>query len=259
LLQFDKLWAIVSRLRDRDTGCPWDLKQTSQSLVPNFIEELYEAVEAIENADYPHLKEELGDLLLHILMQTRIASEENHFTIEEVIEAISAKLIRRHPHIFDETILSSPGAEQVKQNWERIKFTEKKMTRESILDGIPKSMPALIYAQRMQEKAASVGFDWADKNAVLLKLKEETDELIEAVSEDSSENTAEEIGDLLFTMVNFCRKAGIDAEMQLKKASQKFYNRFNRIENHFNESGRNIYESNLEELDDLWEASKKDI
>ncbi len=257
--EFDVLWDVICKLRDKENGCPWDLKQSHKSLVPNFIEELYEVIEAIDNDDFVHLKEELGDLLLHILMQTRIASESDRFSLNDVLEAITAKLISRHPHIFDDNKKCNSDAEQVKINWERIKFDEKKQTRKSILDGIPKSMPALIYAQRMQEKAASVGFDWKDKIDVLDKLKEETDELIEAVNDRNPEDIKEEIGDLLFTMVNFCRKAGLDSEMVLKQASDKFYNRFNRIEEHFKQNETNIYDSNLEELDDLWQTSKKDI
>ena len=201
--EFAKLWEIVERLRDPETGCPWDIKQTPRSLIPNFIEELYETIEAIENEDPQHLKEELGDLLLHILMQARIAKEKGEFTLQEVLTSITNKLVSRHPHVFDTTYKrDGMAAEEVKINWERLKHHEKRETRRSILEGIPKSMPALIYSQRMQEKAASVGFDWKESAEVLDKIEEEIKELSSAVEERDREKISEELGDLLFAVVN---------------------------------------------------------
>lgn len=256
------LWEIVEKLRNPESGCPWDLKQTPKSLIPNFIEELYETIEAIENDDPEHLKEELGDLLLHILMQVRIAKEEGKFTLGDVLDNITHKLVSRHPHVFGEDKEQASGskssAEEIKTNWERIKHKEKRATRKSILDGIPKSMPALIYAQRMQEKAASVGFDWQKAEDVLVKVEEELTELQQAEEQDNEEMIIGEIGDLLFTVVNYARKRGIDAEAALMKTAGKFFKRFRAIEKHHLDHNENIYDSSMEKLDDLWETTKKD-
>ncbi len=259
--EFDKLWEIVERLRDPEKGCPWDINQTPHSLIPNFIEELYETIEAIENRDNEHLREELGDLLLHILMQVRIAKEQGHFSLSEVIENITEKLVSRHPHVFENESGKIPDKikpQEIKINWERLKHHEKRQTRKSILEGIPKSMPGLIYAQRMQEKAASVGFDWKEAKDVIFKIEEELQEL-QAVEKENKEALTEEIGDLLFSIVNYARKCGIDSEAALKKAAAKFSRRFRAIEQHHRNKGENIYESTMEKLDDLWEATKKDF
>lgn len=255
---FEQLWQIIGRLRNPETGCPWDLKQTSESLIPNFIEELYEVVEAIEKDDSKHLKEELGDLMLHILMQARIAEENNQFLLSEIFETINQKLISRHPHIFGENTVfgkAEIGAEEIKNNWEKIKHAEKK--RESILDGIPLSMPALIYAQRMQDKAASVGFDWDNVKDVIKKVDEELLELKDALQEDSLVKVEEEIGDMFFSLVNLSRKMGLNPEKVLKRATAKFYERFRKIEEYHKENNENIFNSSLERLDELWEASKE--
>lgn len=201
MTEFVKLVRIVRRLRDKKNGCPWDIKQTSQSLVANFIEELYEAVEAIECHDYEHLKEELGDLMLHIVMQAQIAAEEDEFDIEDVINSISEKLIRRHPHVFGKNEAKKDAA-SVKQNWELLKQEEKKHTRESVLDGIPHSMPALIVAQRIQEKAATVGFDWDNVQQVFDKLSEELEEFKHAYQSKDQQSMYAEMGDVLFSLVN---------------------------------------------------------
>ncbi|HOD18022.1 MAG TPA: nucleoside triphosphate pyrophosphohydrolase [Candidatus Cloacimonadota bacterium] len=251
---FDKLVEIVARLREPASGCPWDLKQTSESLVPNFIEELYEAVEAIEEKDYSALNEELGDLMLHIVFQSQIAAEEKRFDIDSVLQNINAKLIRRHPHVFGDLELTD--ADAVKMNWERIKQAEK-TDRSSVLDGIPRNLPGLIYAQRTQEKAASVGFDWEDHHPVLDKLQEEIGELNEALEEDNQEKIREEIGDVLFTVVNLARKLHIDAEAAVKETTRKFTKRFQSVEEQYRSDGKDINEATLEELDTLWEKAKK--
>ncbi len=253
--EFDRLWQIVKQLRNPHSGCPWDIKQTPKSLIPNFIEELYEVIEAIENKDDQHLKEELGDLTLHILMQARIAEENGDFKLCEVFKTISEKLISRHPHVFNNERGKTIEAEQVKNNWEKIKNRQK--NRDSILDGIPKVMPALIYAQRMQEKAASVGFDWDKMSDVIAKVDEELQELKEAINAKDKQAVEEETGDLIFAIVNFARKNGLDSESVLKQAADKFYTRFRWIEDHFREKNLNIYETTLELLDELWEESKK--
>lgn len=253
--EFQELVDILSRLRDPVFGCPWDAKQTSLSLVPNFIEELYEAVEAIEDNDPQALCEELGDLLLHIVFQARIAEEEDKFDIREVLTRISAKLIRRHPHVFGDADVRD--SEAVKLNWERIKKAEK-TDRISVLEGIPRALPALIQAQRSQEKAAAVGFDWASVKPVLDKLREEEDEFQSALASQDAAAIKEELGDMLFTLVNIARKLNIDAEGALKETTRKFHQRFRYIEEHYRQNGANIHEASLEELDALWNLAKED-
>lgn len=256
MIEFDKLVRIVSRLRDRDNGCPWDIKQTSQSLVANFIEELYEAVEAIEYHDYKHLKEELGDLLLHIVMQAQIATEEDNFDIKDVINSISEKLIRRHPHVFDENAAKKDAA-AVKQNWELLKQEEKKQTRESILDGIPHSMPALIVAQRIQEKAATVGFDWDNIQLVFDKLSEELEEFKHAYQNKDQQSMYAEMGDVLFSLVNLARVLDLDAESALRATIKKFEQRFKQIERYHKENDIDIRKSSLEMMDEIWNIAKE--
>jgi len=251
---FDKLVEIISRLREPVSGCPWDLKQTPKSLIPNFIEELFEAVEAIEEDDYSSLNEELGDLMLHIVFQCQIAKEENRFDVDSVLHNINSKLVRRHPHVFGD--LDVTDADAVKMNWERLKKAEKK-DRISVLEGIPRALPGLIYAQRTQEKAASVGFDWQDHKPVLEKLEEEINELNDALLDDNQEHIREEVGDLLFTIVNLARKLHIDAESVVKETTRKFTKRFQYIEEHYRNKGEDIHAASLEELDAVWEKAKE--
>lgn len=253
MTSFEKLVSIVNRLRDPETGCPWDLKQTPESLIPNFIEELHEAVEAIEENDDAALTEELGDLLLHIVFQAQIAAEENRFAMEDVIRAINHKLERRHPHVFGD--LSLDDADAVKMNWERIKKAEK-TERISVLEGIPRALPGLIFAQRTQEKAASVGFDWPDHLPVMDKLHEEIAELNEALASGDPECIKDEVGDLLFTVVNLARKLHLDSETCVKSTTRKFTERFQYIEAHYRTTGKDIHDASLEELDSLWEKAK---
>ncbi|MCB5247148.1 MAG: nucleoside triphosphate pyrophosphohydrolase [Candidatus Cloacimonetes bacterium] len=253
--EFQRLVDIIAQLREPVSGCPWDIKQTSQSLIPNFIEELYEAVEAIEDRDDAGLLEELGDLLLHIVFQAQIAAEERRFDIVDVLRKISEKLVRRHPHVFGQ--LDVKDADTVKLNWERLKKQEKK-ERKSVLEGIPRSLPSLIYAQRTQEKAASVGFDWPDIAPILDKLEEERQELDEALASEDYLLIKEELGDMLFTLANLARKLHIDAESALKDTSRKFHRRFNYIEEHYRKNGDDIHEASLEELDAVWDLAKKD-
>lgn len=252
--EFQDLIDIIARLRDPVSGCPWDIKQTPESLVPNFIEELYEAVEAIEDSDSAALAEELGDLMLHIVFQVQIAKEEGRFGMAEVLGKISDKLVRRHPHVFGDVNLHD--ADAVKMSWERLKKKEKQ-ERRSVLEGIPRALPALIHAQRTQEKAASVGFDWPDHQPVLAKLEEEQIELQAALKSGDAAHIREEVGDLLFTIVNLARKLHIDAESALKETTRKFSRRFNYIENHYESNGADIHEASLEELDAIWDIAKK--
>jgi len=253
--EFDKLREVINNLRDPEEGCPWDLKQTHRSMIPNFIEELYEAIEAIENQDYEHLSEELGDLILHILMQVRMAEEENHFALEDVLNKISDKLISRHPHIFGDG--EAVDADGVKLNWERIKQQEKKKHRKSFIDGIPRTMPALIIAQRMQEKAAAAGFDWQEVGPAIEKLEEEVQEFISALQHDDRDQVENEIGDMIFSIVNISRKLGFDAESSLNRTIRKFENRFRKIEDYHRENNQNMQDSSLEKLDEIWELAKE--
>lgn len=252
--EFDQLVDILARLRDPETGCPWDAKQTPMSLRANFIEELYEAVEAIEADDSEALSEELGDLMLHIIFQARMAEEQQRFDIRTVLEKINNKLIRRHPHIFSDA--KAEDAEGVKQNWELIKKREKKH-RKSILDGIPGSMPALIHASRTQEKAAALGFDWSEILPVIEKIEEELDELKSAIKSQQEDQITMEIGDLLFSVVNLARKLNIDAEAALKASTRKFTKRFQFIEEYYETHQKDIKSAGLEELDKIWELAKK--
>ena len=255
MIEFQRLIDIIAQLRDPISGCPWDIKQTPESLVPNFIEELYEAVEAIEDQDSDALEEELGDLMLHVVFQARIAEEEGRFSIAGVLDRIADKLVRRHPHVFGTDKVET--ADAVKMNWERIKKKEK-TDRLSVLEGIPRALPGLIHAQRTQEKAASVGFDWPDHKPVLAKLEEEEREFHEALATGDNSLIREEIGDLLFTLVNLARKLHIDAEAALKDTTRKFRKRFNYIEEHYHRKGEDIHEASLEELDALWDLAKKE-
>lgn len=245
---FDDLVEIVKILRKE---CPWDRKQTHQSIKDNLIEEAYEAIEAIDREDMGELKKELGDLMLHVVFHSRMATEEETFTIEDVIFAIQEKLIRRHPHVFGDTV--AKDEQQVAENWETIKLKEGK---ESVLDGIPAHLPALIKAQRMQEKAANVGFDWPEWKQVWDKLEEEMDELKEALQEGDREKSEKEYGDFLFSLVNVGRFFKLNAEDNLRLTNRKFRERFQYIEQQLAASGRKLGESSLEEMDRLWEEAK---
>lgn len=247
--KFEDLVELIAILRKE---CPWDRKQTHHSIKDNLIEEAYEAVEAIDNNDFTELKKELGDLLLHIVFQSKMASETDQFSIDDVIYSISEKLIRRHPHVFGDTAADEDT--QVTANWEAIKLDE---GRESILDGVPRNLPGLIRAQRMQEKAANVGFDWTEWRLAWTKLNEEIDEWNYAVENQSAEKQKEEFGDLLFSLVNVGRLLGINAEDSIRGANQKFTDRFQFIEERLKEQGKSIVDATLEEMDALWNKAKE--
>ncbi len=252
--EFDRLKEIVDTLRHPEKGCPWDLKQTSKSLISGMIEEVYEVAESVDDSDYKGLKEELGDCLLHILLQARIATEEGRFSIADVLEGISDKLVRRHPHVFGQDQLTDAVA--VKKRWEEIKMVEKK-ERESVLDGVPAAMPALLQGQRLQEKAASVGFDWDSYEPVFDKIAEEVEEVKEEIANRDKDNLEAEIGDLLFSVVNLARKLGVDSEDAMKRANKKFSSRFRKVEKQVKESGKRLNEQTLDELDKIWDNIKK--
>ncbi|HCY76256.1 MAG TPA: nucleoside triphosphate pyrophosphohydrolase [Ignavibacteriales bacterium] len=258
--KFTDFVQIVKRLRKE---CPWDREQTNDSIKANTIEEAYEVVEAIDNKDSDELKKELGDLLLHVVFHTQIAEEDNHFNIDDVIDSIQEKLIRRHPHVFGDVKVSNSN--EVKKNWEEIKLSE---GRESVLDGVPKQLPALQRAHRLQEKAAKVGFDWEKKEDVWKKVIEEIEEMheienIKSIALDSSAikelniKLEKEVGDVFFAIVNYSRFLGINPEDALRLTNEKFIKRFNYVQQKVKETGKAINESTLEEMDKYWNESKK--
>lgn len=239
----------MDELREK---CPWDKKQTIHSLRQQTIEETYELADAITENDWEHLKEELGDLLLHIIFYSKIAAEEKKFNIEDVIQTISEKLIRRHPHIYGDTKLST--AEEVKKNWEQIKLSEGK---KSVLSGVPQSLPSLMKAMRIQDKAKQVGFEWENKEDVWKKIEEEKMELNEAVNSRDSQQIENEAGDLLFSVINYIRFLKVDADNALELTNKKFIRRFSKMEEIASERGLNFNELSLIEKDQLWNEIKK--
>ncbi len=251
-MPLNKLKEISEILRS-ENGCPWDKEQTPETLKKYLIEEAYEVIDAIENNDYAGYKEELGDLLYQIYAHSQIAEEQKKFTVDDVAQAIIDKLIRRHPHVFGNT--SVKDSAEVLDKWEKIKKTEKSPDKSS-LDGIPKHLPALLKAYRIQEKASHQGFDWQTIDGPMEKLKEETDELIAAVNSNDQSSAMEEIGDVLFSIVNICRFIKIDPEEALQKSNNKFMNRFKYIENELRTINKHIHDMSAEELDILWNKSK---
>ncbi len=247
LQAFDRLLTIMDELRE---NCPWDKKQTWESLRHLSIEEVYELSDAILEADKKEVCNELGDLMLHLLFYSRIGSETNDFDIADVLEGIAEKMIRRHPHIYGDTEVADE--EEVKRNWEQIKLKEGKKKR--VLGGVPTSLPAMVKAQRIQEKARGVGFDWDNKEDVWEKVKEEVEEFEHAKNADEREA---EFGDLLFSLINYARFENINPETALERTNKKFIKRFNYIEEKTISQGRSLEEMSLEEMDKLWEEAKK--
>jgi XTP/dITP diphosphohydrolase len=246
---FEKLVQVMDELREK---CPWDRKQTIQSLRQMTLEETYELTEAITENDFRSIKEELGDLLLHIVFYSKIASEQNQFTIEEVLQGITQKLIDRHPHIYGQVQVNDE--EDVKRNWEKLKLKEGKT---SVLSGVPKALPALVKAMRLQEKAKQVGFEWENKDQVWEKVKEEEEELQQAIASGDHRKIEEEFGDLVFSLVNFARFLNIDAENSLEITNKKFINRFSQMEEQAMASGKNLNEMTLQEMDSIWNQIKR--
>lgn len=246
----EKLIEIMEKLRAK---CPWDREQTRESIKPFLIEETYEVIEAIDEGDPQKIKEELGDLLFQIIFQCQIAKERGEFTIDDVMEQIANKMVSRHPHVFGNAEYKT--AEEVLEQWEERKKKEGKQ-RESILEGIPRALPALIKAQRVQSRAAKVGFDWKDINDVLEKLNEELREFREALDKKSQEDIEDELGDIFFSLVNISRFVGVNPEDALRKTISKFISRFRYIEIKAKEMGKNLSEMTLEEMDKLWEEAK---
>ena len=250
--QFEELVKIVSELR-APNGCPWDREQTNQSLLPYFIEEAYELIESVDEKNWENVKEELGDLLLHVVFQGSIAEQDGKFQLVESLLTVNKKLIRRHPHVFGDA--QADEAFHAKQNWEAAKHKEK--GRDSRLDGVPKNLPELVRAQRLQQKASYAGFDWDKVEQVWEKIHEEILELKEAQLSNNKKHVEEEIGDVIFAVVNLARFLDISAENSLRKTNKKFINRFKKIEEGIKEQGKEIDDATLEEMDAIWNKAKR--
>jgi len=250
----DELREIVARLRAPD-GCPWDREQTHASLRGCMIEEAYETVEAIDRGDDTHFCDELGDLLLQVVMHSQMASETGRFTFDDVTAGLSAKLIRRHPHVFGEDKAADTDA--VLQRWDEIKRTEKGNTHTSLLDGVSTALPALLHAEKITKRAARVGFDWESPVQVIGKIREELAETEEAIALEDPDKIEEELGDLLFATVNLARKIKVEPEVALRRATGKFSRRFQQLEVALKERGRKLEDCTLAEMDAVWDEIKK--
>ncbi len=244
----DRLQNILNELREK---CPWDKKQTIHSLSTQTIEELYELTDVIIAEDWKGIKEELGDLLLHILFYSKIGTEQGQFTFSDVVASVSNKLVARHPHIYDH--VSVQDDKEVKQNWEKIKLKE---GRKSVLSGVPNALPAMVKALRLQDKAKQVGFEWDNKEQVYAKVEEEMQELKEALAEKTQEAVEEEFGDLLFSLVNYARFIDVDPERALEQTNRKFKSRFEQMEVLAEADQKKLHDLSLEEMDALWNKVK---
>jgi len=251
------LLAIMRKLRDRNGGCPWDLEQDFSTIAPYTIEEAYEVASAIEAKDYAALKDELGDLLFQVVFHAQMASEQKLFAFPDVVRAICDKMIRRHPHVFAQG--GAKTAQAVTQAWDEIKRREReaKPGNESLLDDVPRALPALMRAVKLQNRAAQVGFDWPSAVNVTDKIAEESKELAEAVASGKSAKVAEEFGDLLFAMANLARHFKLDPEEALRAANAKFVRRFKAIESGLQAQGRTLEDASLDEMEALWQQAKK--
>lgn len=270
----EDLLYLMSRLRDPETGCPWDIKQTFSSIVPHTIEEAYEVAEAIEKQDYPHLKEELGDLLFQVIFYSQMGKEQQHFEFTDIVHTLVTKLVRRHPHVFPTGELRSENNhitlsdDEIKGRWEQIKAQERaekevanpeKHTPEfvSILSDIPNVLPALQRAEKLQKRASTVGFDWPEASQVLDKIEEEIAELREAMAENNQANIQDELGDLMFAMTNLARHVNVKSEMAVRSTNDKFVNRFQYIERVLQDKGVALEEASLDEMEALWQQAKQ--
>lgn len=265
--QLDDLLYLMQRLRDPEHGCPWDLEQSFDSIVPHTLEEAYEVADAIAERDFPQLAGELGDLLFQVVYYAQLGQEAGHFVWADVVDGITRKLVRRHPHVFPDGKLRTPAGsikiepEQVKQRWEAIKAEERAEKAErphqlSLLDDVPRALPALSRAQKLQKRASQAGFDWNEAAPVIDKIAEELDEVREAVASGDANAVAEEMGDLMFAMVNLARHLQVDAETALRQGNEKFERRFRFIEQRLADDGDSVEEAGLERLDQLWERAK---
>ncbi len=252
--RFDRIISIMRQLR-APGGCPWDAEQTHESLKRYLLEETYEVMEAIDGGVDEHLKEELGDLLLQPVFHAAIAEERGSFTMDDILDTLADKLIRRHPHVFGDAKITDSQAQI--ENWERIKKEEKGAERRSALSGVPPHLPALLRAQKITEKAARVGFDWDHLDQVMAKVLEELHEFEEALANDDQEQTEAELGDLLFAIVNLGRFLSLNTEEALRKTIHRFQRRFNHIEEQMHSRGINLHDATQEELNVLWEEAKQ--
>tara|TARA_B110000858_G_scaffold192516_1_gene243386 strand:+ start:11693 stop:12559 length:867 start_codon:yes stop_codon:yes gene_type:complete len=274
LTAIDRLIAIMTMLRDKQHGCPWDLEQTIKSLLPYTLEEVYEVADAIENNDLVELEDELGDLLFQVIFYAQIAKEQGAFDFQDIATAISDKLVRRHPHVFPDGDVQQFGipqdisAQQVVVNWEAIKELEREEKRkkggkqaaraiESVLDDVPRALPAMERARKLQKRAAQQGFDWTEIAPVLEKLKEEVAEFEEALASGNLERMSDELGDVLFATINLARHSNIEPEVALRSTNRRFEARFKWIEVSLSAQGKGLKEANLEELDALWDQAKE--
>lgn len=259
---------LMTRLRDPQSGCPWDLKQTYASIVPHTLEEAYEVADAIERGDLDHLQGELGDLLFQVVFYAQLAKEQGRFEFDGVVDGITRKLLRRHPHVFPTGELYAPAEtprltdDEVNRRWDEIKAEERAEKagapeQLSLLDDVPAALPALSRAAKLQKRAAQVGFDWPEALPVVDKVREELDEVLEAMSENDADAVAEEIGDLLFVVVNLARHLKVDPETALRSANSKFDRRFRFIEQALRHTQRPIEECTLEDMDALWGEAKR--
>ncbi|WP_369602785.1 nucleoside triphosphate pyrophosphohydrolase [Hahella sp. SMD15-11] len=264
----DDLRTLMARLRDPRTGCPWDLRQNWQSIVPHTLEEAYEVADAIERGDFSHIAEELGDLLFQVVFYAQLAEEEGRFEWADIVDGIVRKLLRRHPHVFPEGTLDSerdpsvtPEEAEIRANWEAIKAAEKSGKAQadepaSLLDAVPAGLPELTRALELQKRAATVGFDWPDVEPVFAKVEEELSEVREAVAEGDQDHVEAEIGDLLFVCVNLARALKVDPAQALRRTNRKFEARFRSVEKALRASGKDWGETSLEEMDRWWDAAK---
>ncbi|WP_409523716.1 nucleoside triphosphate pyrophosphohydrolase [Nitrincola sp. MINF-07-Sa-05] len=260
----DDLLYLMQRLRDPKDGCPWDLEQTFDTIVPHTLEEVYEVVDTIERRDWTHLQDELGDLLFQVVFYARLAQEEKRFDFAQIIDQLVSKLLRRHPHVFPDGQLHGVrptevvDQRQVNQNWESIKQNERQAkSRDRVLDEIPQALPALNRALKLQKRAAQVGFDWDEADKVLDKIEEELAELRQAIREQDHEAVRDEMGDMLFAQVNLCRHLSVEPEQALRGTNAKFERRFRHVEDQVNASGRPWQAFTLDELDQFWNQAKK--
>ena len=270
-----QLLEIMAQLRDPQKGCPWDRKQSYESIVPHTLEEAYEVADCIERGDFAHLKDELGDLLFQVIFYSQLASEERRFEFNDVVDNLNQKLLRRHPHVFDPNFADDTSLDHqaddadksisekaVSSNWEKIKQQEKRSDKSplkiSVLDDVPAALPALSRAQKLQKRAANVGFDWPNLAPALAKITEETEELYQALENNDADNALEEIGDLMFSCVNVVRHLKADSEQLLRRANDKFEARFRKIENMLDKQGIHWEDTDLSQLDQLWELAKRD-
>lgn len=273
MYQLDDLLYLMSRLRDPENGCPWDLKQSFESILPHTLEEAYEVADAIEKQDYDHLKEELGDLLFQVIFYSQLGKEQQYFDFHQIIDTLVSKLVRRHPHVFPSGELRSENNdtpltdEQIKGRWEAIKQQERDekakqqgtnaIENTSVLADIPLALPAIQRAEKLQKRAATVGFDWPEPEQVLDKIEEEMGELREAMAQGDHSHIEDELGDVMFAMVNLARHVNVKPELAVRSTNAKFERRFQYIESHLQLQGRSIESASLEEMETLWQQAKK--